>query len=72
MSHSDCPVYWQANQALNSTRRVAGMLRKLRRALRACRRCPAAQDCPVVQNFNLQLEDALAEIAEAWGLGETI
>lgn len=72
MSHLDCPVYWQASQTLNTARQMARSLRRLRRALKACRRCPATQNCPVVQNFNRQFEDVLAEIAEEWRLGEIL
>lgn len=72
MSHLDCPVYWQASQALNTARQLASSLRRLRRALRVCRRCPMAQNCPAAQNFNRQLEAALAEIADEWRLGEIL
>ena len=72
MNRLDCPVYWQASQTLNTARQLAISLRRLRRALKACRRCLMAQNCPVAQNFNRQLQDVLAEIAEEWRLGETL
>ena len=72
LSCQHCPVVWHADEALDSARRLASSMRRLRQVLRACRRCPAREDCAILKDFNRQLEVALGEIAEEWHLGETL
>jgi hypothetical protein len=68
----DCPVRRRADEVLDSARRLASSMRRLRQVLRQCRRCPAREECPLLQDFNRQLQAALGEIAEEWHLGETL
>ncbi len=71
-SRPDCQVGQRASEVLLDARKLTNSMRRLRLALRACRRCPGAGACPLVQNFNNQLVAALREIAEEWHLGETL
>jgi hypothetical protein len=64
-----CPVRRRADEVLDSARRLASSMRQV---LRQCRCCPAREECPLLQDFNRQLQAALGEIAEEWRLGETL
>ncbi len=63
-----CPVQILTRQAINSARTLTRSLRGLQRSARLCNSCPQRPCCPDLSDLNAQLDLALQEIADEWGL----
>jgi hypothetical protein len=68
MSADACPVLEHTQEVMQSARRLAGHMRRLRTAMRRCRACPQETGCLVLIRFNQQIQVALAEVVEEWDL----
>ena len=66
---SACPVRAEVEGILEASKDLAMRVRRLRRVLRACRRCEARQNCGFLQAFNASVDAAIAEVTEEWNLG---
>jgi hypothetical protein len=65
----DCPVWVEAQGVAQASKDLVRRMRRLRRAMLACRRCTARQDCDFLLSFKAGLDAAIAEVTEEWGLG---
>jgi|WetSurMetagenome_2_1015567.scaffolds.fasta_scaffold756183_2 hypothetical protein len=61
-----CPVLQDTRQIQGLSHDLTKSLRKLRRDLAACRKCPHYDNCQVLKDFNNMVQTALAEIAGEW------
>jgi hypothetical protein len=59
----NCPVRWEARRAVALSQDLGLALRRLRAALRACKRCPAGVDCPLRVDLTNQVRRAVREAA---------
>ncbi len=63
-----CPVKVDVEEILAHELGMLFAMRRLRRSLKRCKGCPSARDCPVYQNFNAQIDQALQEVNEEFSL----
>jgi hypothetical protein len=61
-----CPVLQDTQQIQGLAHDLAKTLRKLRRDLNACRKCPNYDNCQVLKDFNNLVQTALEEVASEW------
>jgi hypothetical protein len=61
-----CPIVQDTRQIQGLSRDLIKTLRKLRRDLLACVKCPNYNNCQVLKEFNSQVEAALDEVAHEW------
>ncbi len=66
-----CPVLQDTHQIQGLSHDLAKTLRKLRRDLAACRKCPNYDNCQVLQEFNSLVQTALTEVAAEWDYTQT-
>ena len=64
----DCPVKLDFERAMHSAKEFNLALRRLYRSLKRCDRCPSVDECPVKRNINQQMDMAIQQITEEWGL----
>ena len=64
-----CPVLRHVNHISGLSENLVRAMRLLRRDLDACAACPSGGDCPVLQDFNRQVQAAILEINEEWDKG---
>ncbi|HVN56510.1 MAG TPA: hypothetical protein VMT46_19440 [Anaerolineaceae bacterium] len=57
MNRPDCPVYEQVRDLGNEIRRT---LRRLRRSMRECRKCPIVEEC----SLRVDVQDLIRRAAE--------
>jgi hypothetical protein len=62
-----CPVALQTNEVLRSSQETALAMSELRRTFMECEHCPAFGDCELREEFNKQVDMAIAELLEEWG-----
>lgn len=62
-----CPVAIQAKEVLRSSEQTAHALRLLRRTFMECEHCPEFGFCELREEFNRQVDIAVAELLEEWG-----
>jgi hypothetical protein len=67
--NQDCPVWVEAKGVAQASKDLVRRMRRLRRAMLACRCCTARQDCDFLLSFKAGLDAAIAEVTEEWGLG---
>lgn len=68
MNPSDCPVVIQARRVSEKSTDLLRALRQLKRQMRLCSACPHNGDCPVIQQFNREVDAAINQITIEWGL----
>jgi len=61
-----CPVLQDTHQIQGLSHDLAKVLRKLRRDLISCHKCPNYDNCQVLQDFNNIVQTALGEVADEW------
>ena len=61
-----CPVLQDTRQIQGLSHDLIKSLRKLRRDLAACRRCPNYDNCQILKEFNTMVQSALSEVASEW------
>jgi ribosomal protein L39E len=67
--NQDCPVWVEAKGVAQVSKDLVRRMRRLRKAMLACRGCTARQDCDFLQSFKAGLDVAIAEVTEEWGPG---
>ena len=66
-----CPVLQDTRQIEGLSQDLSKTLRKLRRDLEACRKCPNYDNCQVLKDFNSMVQTALSEVASEWDYSNT-
>ena len=62
-----CLIYQEANNVLRTSTETVRALRRLRQSLMNCDICPVIEQCELREDFNLQVDQVIAEINEEWG-----
>jgi hypothetical protein len=57
-----CPILADITHLTDLTQDIQRTMRKLRRDLNRCKACPAGEQCPVLQNYQAQVSQAIAEV----------
>ena len=58
----DCPVLADAARISDLAQDIQRTMRRLRRDLNRCKTCPAEEQCPVLQNYQAQISQAIEEV----------
>ena len=66
-----CPVRDEAQAVRQASQDLLRKMRRLRRAMLSCRRCPVCQSCDFQHVFNASVDAAIAEVIEEWGLSSS-
>ena len=66
-----CPVRLEAQAVRQASQDLLRKMRRLRRAMLSCRRCPVCQSCDFQHVFNASVDAAIAEVIEEWGLSSS-
>jgi hypothetical protein len=61
-----CPVLQDTRQIQGLSHDLTKSLRKLRRDLDNCAKCPNYDNCQVLKDFNNMVNTALSEVAAEW------
>jgi hypothetical protein len=61
-----CPVLQDTRQIQGLSHDLAKSIRKLRRDLDKCSKCPNYDNCQVLKDFNNMVNTALGEVADEW------
>ncbi len=61
-----CPVLQDTQHIQGLSHDLTKALRKLRRDLTRCEQCPSYDDCPILKEFNSQVQAALDEVSAEW------
>jgi hypothetical protein len=64
-----CPVWQEANGVAQASKDLVRRMRRLRKAMLACRTCPQQTNCDFQLLINASIDAAIAEVTEEWGLG---
>ena len=62
-----CPVQDETENVLKLCKDFQHAIRRMKRSMLACGDCAANQDCPVLINFQLAVNEAIGEIIEELG-----
>lgn len=64
-----CPLQEQAEGVLDVAIALVKALRRLRRLRLRCEACSQVESCPFWGQFNRQVDIAIQEINQEWGMG---
>lgn len=67
-----CPLLPDMIQVRSNSHNLVKSIRKLRRKLSTCSECPQFENCPVLQEFNADIQATIAQITEEWSLDSLI
>ena len=65
---NNCPVQPPAAQATAQAQDLTRTIRKLRRELSNCDRCPTLDNCQILKELSTATNTAINEIIEEWNL----
>ena len=57
-----CPVLADTARITDLAQDIQRAMRRLRRDLNRCKTCPAEEQCPVLQNYQAQINQAITEV----------
>jgi hypothetical protein len=63
-----CEVEIARNETIKLGEDMERSIRKLRRALKKCKKCDHFDDCQILKNLNSQIQAALESVIDEWGL----
>jgi hypothetical protein len=63
---NECPIQKEALYMVQTGREFVQAVRKLRRSLRRCGRCEAADGCPILAQIDAAIDAALQEVSQEW------
>ncbi len=66
-----CPVLERARKTAQLSQDLTREMKRLRRDLRRCQRCPLNQSgagCPGLEMFTAAIQTAIQEVNEEWGM----
>ena len=58
----NCPILADAARITDLTQDIRRAMRRLRRDLNRCKTCPVGEQCPVLQNYQAQINQAITEV----------
>ncbi len=64
-----CPINQDAEGAEQNIVALEKYFRRLGKLMRKCDRCAYRQDCPFLQQFKRDIDQALVEVWKAWEAG---
>ena len=64
----ECPVIRQQRHAVKLGEEMLSALRRLRKAITACKRCPILENCDRREALNHIIDAALRDAADEWGI----
>jgi hypothetical protein len=67
-----CPILAGADQVRELSNDLAKTMRKLRRDLNLCSRCPAFEGCGLLKELNAVVQAALDQIMDEWDLSSIL
>lgn len=59
---ADCPILAGLSQITSLAQDIRSTMRRLRRDLNRCKTCPAGQQCPILQRYQEQINQAIADV----------
>ena len=68
----NCPVQEDTTQITELSKDLTKYMRKLRRDIANCVKCPIYEECPVLSNFNTIIQETIQEINAEWDLTTAI
>jgi hypothetical protein len=68
MARKDCPLREDAGKVIRLGDEIVKSIRRLRIKMRQCDECPDYIDCPLIDEWNAAIDQAVTEINEEWGL----
>jgi hypothetical protein len=63
-----CPVLADAARITDLAQDIQRTMRKLRRDLNRCRSCSAGEQCPLLQDYQAEVSQAIAEVLSELGI----
>jgi hypothetical protein len=69
IGRAGCPVLETTTRLGELSRDTVRTLRKLKRDLKACEKCPENDDCPILADFRSLVNTAIQEVTDEWNLG---
>ena len=63
-----CPIKVDTHKIQLNSQGLFEAMQKLRTDLESCPECPNHKSCPVLENINASVTNALQEIIDEWGL----
>ncbi len=63
-----CPILAESERVRDLSNDLAKTMRKLRRDLNKCARCPAFEGCAVLKDLNTVVQAALDQVMDEWDL----
>lgn len=67
-----CPVLEDTHQIQDLSHDLTKTMRKLRRDLACCVKCPSYDECGVLKDFNAMIQQAIQEVNAEWDLTQSI
>ena len=61
-----CPILQDTHQIQGFSNDMAKAMRKLRRDLANCQKCPGYDNCQVLKDFNTLVQTAIEEVSAEW------
>jgi len=65
---ASCPIASRVSRVLNLSFDLRQAMRRLRRELNACQACPLGENCRFMSYFQGQVQAAITQVNEEWGL----
>lgn len=63
-----CPLLDDMQQVREHSQSLFTAMRRLRRKLRTCNECEGYENCPILMEFNSEVQAAVQQIMEEWSL----
>ncbi len=64
----DCSLRLNTDRVVELGEEMVIAMRRLRRSLDECGRCRFVDDCAIKREFNAQVDTAIQEVNEEWGM----
>jgi hypothetical protein len=61
-SYANCPILAGLSQITSLAQDIRATTRQLRRDLNRCKTCPLGQQCPIMQQYQEQISQAIADV----------
>jgi hypothetical protein len=60
--YANCPILADTTRITNLAQDIRRTMRKLRRDLNHCKTCPVRQQCPVLQDYEERISEAISAV----------
>jgi len=71
-TRTSCPVLEDTHQIQGLTHDLTKTMRKLRRDINNCNKCPAFEECQILKEFNALVQQAIQEVNAEWDMTQSI